>query len=157
ASGGVGVASAQLGIAMGHTVIGLSRDSEKRKVLESLGMQLALDPSDPQWKKKLAEFLGKRKVDLAIYSVAGTLFPQLIATLGDRGRISVVGRLAGEVPQFNTASLFFRRIRIGGVAVSAYTNQESRHAWKTSVELLNKTGARPLIDAIFRFDQLPAA
>lgn len=157
ASGGVGVASTQLGIAMGHIVIGLSRGAEKRAALESVGMRLALDPSDAQWRKKLADFLGKRKVDLAIDSVGGTLFPQLIATLGDHGRISVVGRLAGEVPQFNTASLFFRRLRIGGVAVGAYTNEESRHAWDASVELLNKTGARPLVDEIFPFEELPAA
>jgi NADPH2:quinone reductase len=157
ASGGVGVASAQLGKAMGHTVIGLSRGEEKRATLKSLGMDLALDPGDAQWRKNLSEFLGTRKVDLAIDSLGGTLFNQLIATLGDRGRVSVVGRLAGEVPQFNTATLFFRRIRIGGVAVGAYTNQESRHAWKSSVDLLNKTGSRPLIDHVFEFGELPAA
>jgi NADPH2:quinone reductase len=157
ASGGVGVASTQLAVAMGHTVIGLSRGTEKHATLQSMGTALALDPADPQWRKTLAGFLGKRKVDLAIDSVGGTLFPQLIATLGDRGRVSVVGRLAGEVPQFNTATLFFRRIRIGGVAVGAYTNQESRQAWKASLDLLNKTGARPLIDEVFPFDQLPAA
>jgi NADPH:quinone reductase len=157
ASGGVGVASTQLGIAMGHTVIGLSRGAHKRETLESMGMQLALDPADGEWRKKLAGFLGKRKVDLAIDSVGGTLFPELIATLGDRGRVSCVGRLAGEVPQFNTASLFFRRNRIGGVAVGAYTNEESRHAWTESVALLSKTGARPLIDEIFPFEDLPAA
>ena len=71
--------------------------------------------------------------------------------------MSCVGRLAGEVPQFNTATLFFRRIRIGGVAVGAYTNQESRHAWKASVDHLNKTGARPLIDHVFGFEEMPAA
>jgi len=157
ASGGVGVASAQLGIAIGHTVIGLSRGAEKRKTLELMGLQLALDPADADWRKKLGEFLGKRKVDLAIDNVAGTLFPQLIATLGDHGRVSCVGLLAGEVPQFNTASLFFRRVRIGGVAVGAYTNQESHYAWNESVALLNKTGARPLIDEIFPFEKLPAA
>jgi len=157
ASGGVGVASTQLGVAMGHTVIGLSRGSEKHAALKALGAALVLDPSDSHWRKALGEFLGKRRVDLAIDSVGGALFNQLIATLGDRGRISVVGRLAGEVPQFNTATLFFRRNRIGGVSVGAYTNQESRHAWKESLNLLNKTGARPLVDHVFPFEQLPAA
>src|SRR5207344_1944680 len=157
ASGGVGVASTQLGVAMGHTVIGLSRGSEKHATLKSIGAALVLDPADPQWRKALAEFLGKRRVDLAIDSVGGSLFPQLIAVLGDRGRVSVVGRLAGEVPQFNTATLFFRRVRIGGVAVGAYTNQESRQAWKACLELMNRTGARPLIDHVFPFDQLLAA
>ena len=157
ASGGVGVASTQLGVAMGHTVIGLSRGSEKHATLKSLGAALTLDPADPQWRKTLGEFLGKRKVDLAIDSIGGALFSNLVATLGDRGRVSCVGRLAGEVPQFNTATLFFRRIRIGGVAVGAYTNAEGHQAWNASVHLLNKTGARPLIDRVFPFDQLPAA
>ena len=157
ASGGVGVASTQLGVAMGYTVIGLSRGSEKHAALRSLGAALLLDPADAQWHKTLGEFLGKRKVNLAIDNVGGPLFNQLIATLGNRGRISVVGRLAGEVPQFNTATLLFRRLRIGGVAVGAYTNQESRQAWKSSLDLLNKTAARPLIDHVFPFDQLPAA
>jgi NADPH2:quinone reductase len=157
ASGGVGVASTQLGVAMGHTVIGLSRGSEKHATIRSLGAALVLDPADAQWRKTLGEFLGKRKVDLAIDNVGGPLFNEVIATLGNRGRISVVGRLAGEVPQFNTATLFSRRLRIGGVAVGAYTNQESRQAWKSSLDLLNKTAARPLIDHVFPFDQLPAA
>src|SRR6185436_15344540 len=58
ASGGVGVASTQLGVAMGHTVIGLSRGSEKHATLKSLGASLVLDPSDSKWRKTLAEFLG---------------------------------------------------------------------------------------------------
>ncbi len=157
ASGGVGVASTQLGTAMGHTLIGLSRGMEKHPTLKSQGMALVLDPADSKWRKTLAEFLGDRKVDLAIDNVGGPLFNQLIAAMGDRGRISVVGRLAGEVPQFNTATLFFRRIRIGGVAVGAYTNQESRQAWLSALELLNKTGARPLIDHVYPFGNLPAA
>jgi NADPH2:quinone reductase len=157
ASGGVGVAATQLGVAMGHTVIGLSRSEQKRLILQSLGMALALDPSAPGWRKTLAGFLGSRKVDLAIDNIAGTLFPELIATLGERGRVSVVGRLAGEVPNFNTASLFFRRIRIGGVAVGAYTNSESRAAWTRVLDLLSRTGARPLVDQIFDFADLPAA
>ena len=86
---------------MGYTVIGLSRGSEKHAALRSLGAALLLDPADAQWHKTLGEFLGKRKVNLAIDNVGGPLFNQLIATLGNRGRISVVGRLAGEVPQFN--------------------------------------------------------
>jgi NADPH2:quinone reductase len=157
ASGGVGVASIQLGIAMGHTLVGLSRGSEKHAALKSLGAALLLDPSDTQWRKTLAEFLGKRKVDLAIDNLGGPLFNQLISVLGDHGCISVVGRLAGEVPSFNTATLFFRRIRIGGVAVGAYTNPEAHDAWTASLKLLNRTGARPLIDRVFPFEELPAA
>ena len=70
----------------------------------------------------------QRAVELVVVflSFEFELFSQLIDTLGDRGRVSCVGRLAGPVPDFNTASLFFRRIGIGGVAVGAYTPDESR-------------------------------
>src|SRR5678809_386224 len=51
ASGGVGVASTQLGVAMGHTVIGLSRGVEKHATLKSLGSSLVLDPANPGWRK----------------------------------------------------------------------------------------------------------
>jgi NADPH2:quinone reductase len=157
ASGGVGVAATHLAVAMGYTVTGLSRSADKRRSLESLGMSHVLDPADPKWRAGLGAFLGKRKVDLAIDSVGGALFPELIATLGDRGRVSVVGRLAGEVPRFNTATLLFRRIRIGGVTVGAYAGPESRKVWARIVDLLNKTGARPVVDQVYPFNDLPAA
>jgi NADPH2:quinone reductase len=61
------------------------------------------------------------------------------------------------VPSFNTATLFFRRIRLGGVAVGSYTNVESRAAWQQVIQLLGRKGARPLVDSVFPFDQLPQA
>lgn len=156
-SGGVGVAAFELATAMGLTVVGLSRSAAKRQALESLGIGRVLDPADAQWRSALRAFLGARKVDLVVDSVGGELLPELIATLGDRGRVSVVGRLAGDTPRFNTATLLFRRIRIGGVAVGSYSRAESHHAWARILELLNRTGARPLVDAVFPFDALPAA
>jgi NADPH2:quinone reductase len=154
ASGGVGVAATQLGHAMGHTVIGLSRSAEKGKKLKELGAATVLDPDEAgAWRKQI----GARKVDLAIDNIGGPLFAQVIDVMANRGRVSCVGRLAGPVPQFNTASLFFRRIRIGGVHVGAYTNAESRAAWPAILKLLEKSGARPLVDRVFPFTQVPEA
>ncbi len=81
----------------------------------------------------------------------------MIDTLGDQGRVSLVGRLAGPVPEFNTATLFFRRLRIGGVAIGAYTAAESQKYWREVCEFLSRKGARPPVDGIFPFDQLPQA
>ena len=50
--------------------------------------------------------------------------------------------------------MFFKRLRLGGVSVGAYTNAESRAAWKEVMRLLASTGARPLVDAIFPFKDL---
>lgn len=157
ASGGVGVAATQLARAMGHTVVALSRSEEKQKRLKELGANLALDPNDPGWRKRVKEQLAPRRVDLAIDNIGGTLLPQVIDTLGENGKVSLVGRLAGPVPEFNTASLFFRRIRMGGVALGQYTAQEAHAAWRSIVALLNKHDMKPVVDQVYPFDQLPAA
>jgi NADPH2:quinone reductase len=100
------------------------------------------------------EFLAPRRVDLAIDNIGGPLFNEVLDTLGESGRISCVGRLAGPVPQFNTASLFFRRIQICGVHVGSYTAPESRRHWDEIAKLLAKTGAKPLVDSVFPLDRL---
>jgi NADPH2:quinone reductase len=157
ASGGVGVASVQLARAMLHTVIALSRNPVKSQKLKELGASLVVDPNDPEWPRKVKDFLGRRRVDLTIDNIGGPLFNQVLETLGEHGRVSCVGRLAGPVPEFNTAALFFRRLRIGGVAVGAYTPAESREAWSRILALLGETGASPLVDSVWRFEQLKEA
>ncbi|MDP9173075.1 MAG: zinc-binding alcohol dehydrogenase family protein [Planctomycetota bacterium] len=154
ASGGVGVASVQLAKALGHTTIALSRSAEKQKKLLNIGADLALDPASANWRKDVREFLGARRVDLIIDNIGGPLLPDAMETLGANGRISIVGRLAGPVPQFNTASMIFRRLRMGGVAVGAYTPSESQKTWKVVLGLIERTGARPLIDHVFPFKEL---
>jgi NADPH2:quinone reductase len=157
ASGGVGVASVQLAVAMGFTVVALSRSDEKRERLRQLGASHCFDPEDAQWRLAVKRVLGQRRVDLAIDNIAGKLLPEVIDTLDNHGRVSLVGRLAGPVPSFNTAALFFRRIRMGGVAVGANTTAESRKGWQQVLDLLAATNTRPLVDSVLPFEQLPQA
>jgi NADPH2:quinone reductase len=157
ASGGVGVAAVQLAAAMGHKVLALSRNPEKSRRLAQLGASATFNPEDSKWRQAAKSLLEPRRVDLAIDNIGGKLLPEVIDTLGEQGRVSLVGRLAGPVPSFNTATLFFRRIRLGGVAVGAWTNTESRAAWQQALELLARAGARPQVDKVFPFDQLPQA
>lgn len=157
ASGGVGTASVQLAAAMGYTVLALSRSQEKSGRLKDLGATASFDPSDPQWRQAAKSLLGPRRVDLAIDNIGGKLLPEMVDTLGENGRVSLVGRLAGPVPSFNTATLFFRRNRLGGVAVGAYTNAESRAAWREVVRLLAGRAAKPLVDRVFPFGELKQA
>lgn len=157
ASGGVGVAAIHLAKAIGHTVVALSRGTSKRGKLQELGADIVVDPTEADWPRALLNRLSPRRVDLAIDNIGGPLLPQVIQSMGDHGKISVVGRLAGPVPQFNTSTLIFRRLRLGGVHVGAYKPHESQQVWIAALKLLEKIGARPLVDRVFGFDQLPAA
>jgi NADPH:quinone reductase len=149
--------SVHLAKAMGHTVIALSRDPAKRRQLLQLGARLSLDPAEADWPDQAQRALGGRRADLAIDNIGGAGFAQLLQSLADKGRVSCVGRLAGPVPQFNTASLFFRRLRLGGVSVGAFSAAESRSAWDEIQRLLSRAGARPLVDSCFEFERLSEA
>jgi len=157
ASGGVGTASVQLGKSMGLTVVALSRSAEKRARLLELGADFAFDPADARLRSAVASAIAPKKVDLVVDSVGGALFNQVIAMLGYGGRISVVGRSGGGVPEFNTASLFFRRNRIGGVAVSDYTAEQAQISWKEIVGRLDTAGQKPVVDSVHPFEEVKAA
>jgi NADPH2:quinone reductase len=157
ASGGVGVASVLLGKSMGLTVVALSRRADKRVTLTRLGADFVFDPADGNLIRAVLASISPKHVDMAVDNVGGTLFHQVVAMLGYGGRISVVGRSGGTVPEFNTATLFFRRIRIGGVSVGDYTAGEAQSVWKEVVDRLDAMGRRPVIDIVLPFEEVKSA
>src|SRR5687768_10479612 len=144
ASGGVGVASVLLGKSMGLTVVALSRSAEKGTKLQTLGADHVFDPQASDLPKRVKTAV--KAIDLAVDNVAGPLFNQVVGMLGYGGRVSVVGRSGGPVPEFNTASLFFRRLRVGGVAVGDYTPEAAQAAWQEILGRLNSIGKKPVVD-----------
>jgi NADPH2:quinone reductase len=157
ASGGVGTAAVQLGKSMGLTVVALSRSAEKGAKLRAMGADHVFDPGDPNLRKAAMAAIAPKKVDIVVDSVGGALFNQIIAMLGYGGRISVVGRSAGEVPNFNTAALFFKRNRIGGVAVSDFGAELAQTAWKEITRRLAAIGQKPVVDHVFGFEEVKQA
>src|SRR5204862_6970098 len=111
----------------------------------------------PNLVKAVLAVTAPKRVDLAVDNVAGPLFNDVVAMLGKHGRISVVGRSGGPVPEWNTATLFFRRNRIGGVAVGDYTPEGAQEAWKEIVQRLDTAGQKPVIDAVYPFEEVKAA
>lgn len=152
ASGGVGVASVLLGKSMNLRVVALSRNAEKGSKLKELGADFVFDPQDKSLRKSVLAAIAPRKVDIAVDNVAGSLFNEVIAMLGYGGRISVVGRSGGPVPEFNTGTLFFKRNRIGGVAVADFTPQSAQLTWQEIVRRLDALRKRPVIDHVFPFE-----
>jgi len=150
----VGVASVQLGKSMALTVVALSRSEEKRRKLKALGADVVFDPGERNFVKVVKEAIGQKRVDLVVDSVGGMLLNQVITLLGYGGRISVVGRSGGTVPDFNTATLLFRRIRLGGVSVGDYSPQAAHSAWQEIVSRLDAMGQRPQVDSVVPFEEV---
>jgi NADPH:quinone reductase len=157
ASGGVGTAAVLLGKSMGLTVVALSRSAEKAEKLKQLGADFVFNPEDAKVRKAILAAINPKKVDIAVDNVGGALFNEVIAMLGYGGRISVVGRSGGPVPEFNTAALFFRRNRIGGVLVDDYTREAAQATWRQIVARLDATAKRPAVDRVFAFRDVKVA
>lgn len=157
ASGGVGTASVLLGKSMNLTVVALSRSAAKGAKVKELGADFVLNPEDPNLRKAVMTAIAPRKVDLAVDNVGGALFNEVVTMLGQGGRISAVGRSGGVVPEFNTARLFFNRNRIGGVSVGDYDPEAAQAAWTQIVGRLDAAGKRPVVDGVFRFEDVTAA
>ena len=73
------------------------------------------------------------------------------------------GEMIGHSPQMRTGrpvmieQAVFRRLRLGGVQVGAYTPAESQSAWAKALSLLEKTGMKPLVDSVWELEKLPDA
>jgi NADPH2:quinone reductase len=141
----------------GLTVVALSRSAEKGARLKELGADFVFNPLAENLHAAVSAALAPKKVDLAVDNVGGPLFNEVIAMLGLDGRMSVVGRSGGVVPEFNTATLFSRRVRIGGVAVGAYTAEGAQDAWKQIITRLDIMRKRPIVDSVFAFEDLKEA
>ena len=157
ASGGVGSAAVLLAKSMELTVVALSRSARKMERLKQLGADFVFDPTSQALRKQVLSAIAPKRVDLVVDSVAGPLFNEVIGMLGFGGRISVVGRSGGAVPEFNTGTLFFRRNRIGGVSVADYSHPHARAVWNECVVRLDKLGKRPVVDSVFDFSEVKTA
>ena len=69
-----------------------------------------------------------------------------------------MGAFAGPVPNFDTGTLFSRRLRIGEMATSAtiHRKKPERHG-RNSCRCWRNRGTRPQVDRVFPFEQLPEA
>ena len=139
---------------MNVTIVALSRDAGKRTKLKALGADFVFDSEDKNLPRPVSAAISPKKVHLAVDCVGGKLLSHVLTMLGYGGRISIVGRSAGPVPEFDTATLLFRRICMGGVSVGDHTAQTAQAAWKEIVDRLETIGQRPQVDSIIPFEEV---
>jgi NADPH2:quinone reductase len=157
ASGGVGTAALVQAKGFGARVIATSRSEEKRERLLELGADAVVDSSAEDYVALIKNILKDGRVSLVVENLAGPFLQKSIDVLAEGGRIAVVGLLAGLSSEVSIGTLLFKRARIEGVQVGAYTPEESQHAWNRIVSHLAATGARPLVDEIFPMTEVPEA
>jgi len=159
---GVGVAALQTGKALGARVIGTSGSAEKLDRLKPLGLDVAIATRKADFSEAVLKATGGRGADLCVNNVGGTVFPEILRSLAFEGRLAIVGYVDGVLTaEIDLDALHSKRLRIFGVSNKLRNaEQRSRTVRGFSADILPMLAdgrIRPLIDKVYRLDQLPEA
>lgn len=111
---GVGTAAAQIAKHLGATVIGTSRSADKLARSTVYGMDIGVDTSRTSFANAIAE-----PVDVVIDLLGGPALAENIAVLAPRGRLVLLGFLAGSKTQadIDLRPILRKRLEIVGSAM----------------------------------------
>jgi len=146
ASGGVGTAAVQLGVAAGARVLANSRSH--REALTDMGAEPCV----------LSEARG---VDVVLELVGAANLPGSLEALALRGRVIVVGTGAGADAELSLRALMGRRASVMGTVLRARSMEEKAVAVqafaRSVVPHLAAGRVRPVIDRVFPVAEAAAA
>ncbi len=164
-SSGVGVASLQLGKALGARVIGTSGSQQKLAALAALapfGLDAGIATRAPDFAARVLEATGGQGADLAVNTVGGSLFAETVRALAFEGRLAIVGHVDGVLrADLDLETLHAKRLTVFGVS-NKLRNKAQRAAAipRFVAEVLPLFGSgriKPQIDQVMDLAQLPAA
>ena len=161
-SSGVGVASLQLGKALGGHVVGTSGSAEKLRLLATLGLDVALCTRAADFAPAVMAATGRHGADLVVNSVGGSVFAESLRSLAFEGRLATVGYVDGQLrAEVDLEALHAKRLTVFGVSNKRRTKEQRAAAvprFVAEVVPLFAAGKiRPHVDRVFDFASLAAA
>lgn len=163
AGSGVGLAAIQLAHACGATVYGTSRTSEKLERARALGLDemVALDNKPALFADAVREWTNGAGVDVILDLVGGPYLAANLAALAMKGRLMFVGTTAGASATLDFGIVMAKRLRIIGTVLRPRSIEEKARATRLFathvVPLLEREVVRPVIDKVYRMDEVRAA
>jgi NADPH:quinone reductase len=154
AAGGVGTATLQVAKGLGARTIAVVSTDEKEQVARDAGADEVLRADGP-WKEQAKEISGGG-VDIVVDPVGGDRFLDSLRSLGEGGRLIVVGFTAGSIPELKVNRLLLNNTAVVGAGWggSALSKPElCRDIGRALDGLIDRGFVRPPIGARFPLDQ----
>jgi NADPH:quinone reductase len=151
---GVGSAAAQLCRALGARAIGTGRNAEKLSRASEWGVERTVlcDGSPPRFADAVREATGGQGVDLVLELVGGDYLPETLRALAPRGRVLLVGLVAGRKVELDLRELLTRRVRLTGTVLRGRPLEEklalAQAAERHLLPLFRSGALAPVIDAV---------
>jgi NADPH:quinone reductase len=158
AAGGVGVACIQFAKARGATVIAVVSSEAKGEVATAAGADhwTLVDG----FKDAAKELTGGAGVDVVVDPVGGDRFTDSLRSLGDDGRLAVVGFTAGAIPTVKVNRLLLNNTSVVGAGWGAYASKRPgfmRRQWDAIRDDVAGGRLAPPISATYPLSQAGAA
>ncbi len=159
---GVGTAGLQLARAAGVRVLGTNRSAWKLERARALGLDVAIRTgADADWVEQVLAETGGRGVDAILDLVGGGYLQGNVRALASRGRLIVVGLVAGRSAELDLGAVLSKRLHIVGTALrtrSAAEKVQTTEAFARDVlPLLADGRVRPVVDRVYPAEQAPEA
>jgi putative PIG3 family NAD(P)H quinone oxidoreductase len=154
ASGGMGTMIVQLAHELGARVLAAGRTRERLEPLRALGADsiLLLGEDLPQ---RVRGETGGQGVDLVIDLVGGAGINSHLAALRDRGRLVLVGLLAGRKVEVDLGDVLSRRLRLRGSVLRSRSREEKAGLVAAFADFalprLADGRLKPVLDRVFPF------
>jgi NADPH:quinone reductase len=158
---GVGTAALQLAKAAGATVIGTQRSPWKLERATSLGLDVAILADAGGFLQPVLAATGGAGVDCVLDLVGGPYVGESLRALRARGRIMLVGLVAGAREELDLRLLLQKRASITGTVLRARSLEEkvevARAFTRDVLPLLASRTVRPVVDETFALEDAPRA
>jgi putative PIG3 family NAD(P)H quinone oxidoreductase len=160
---GVGLAAVQVARAVGATVYGTSRTADKVERARPLGLDdgAALPAGPAALAEHVRAWTGGRGVHVVLDLVGGAYVPAGLAALAERGRLILVGLVAGRRAEVDLGTVLSRRLTLRGTVLRGRSIAEKVAATRLFatqvVPLLADGRLRPVVDSTFPLDDVRRA
>ncbi len=155
ASGGVGLAAVQLGVAAGMTVIGTAGTEAGLKLVKEQGAHLVLNHHSDTHLEDLMEWSHGRGADLVLEMLANINLGHDLSALAQGGRVIVIGS-RGTVT-INPREIMKRDACIQGLALANTSEQDLSAIHAALYASLSSGALKPVISRSFPLEQLGEA
>jgi NADPH2:quinone reductase len=147
AAGGVGLATVQVGKALGARVIA-GAAGDKLALCREHGADDAVDTSQDEWQARVLQLTGGRGADVICESVGGAMFEASLKCIAWGGRVVVVGFSSGDIPTPRLNRVMLKHIALLGLNLGSYHErapQTLTAATQALFQLYQSGKLRPLI------------
>jgi NADPH2:quinone reductase len=154
AAGGVGTAALQVAKGLGARTIAVVSTDDKEQVARDAGADEVVR-SDGAWKDEAKE-LSDSGVDVVIDPVGGDRFLDSLRSLGEGGRLVVVGFTGGSIPEVKVNRLLLNNTEVVGAGWGAYVMPKpdlNREIGAAVNRLVDDGFVRPIVGARFAPEQ----